>query len=102
MGDSQNSREFGEANKLAGLSNYYVWSLKVRALLRAEGLWELTDIQFSPASFPADYAGENVTAAKLKKMKVLIVKILTMSIKDDLIDTVAEHTNPSAAWAALK
>jgi hypothetical protein len=38
MGDSQNIRDFGEANKLAGLTNYYVWSLKVLALLRAEGL----------------------------------------------------------------
>jgi hypothetical protein len=55
MGDSQNMREFGEANKLVGLSNYYVCSLKVRALLRAKGLWELTDTQFSPVSFPADY-----------------------------------------------
>jgi hypothetical protein len=35
-------------------------------------------------------------------MKALAVKILTMSVKDDLIDTVAEHTDPSAAWATLK
>lgn len=102
MGDSQNIRDFGEANKLAGLTNYYVWSLKVLALLRAEGLWELTETQFSLASFLADYAGENVTATKLKKMKALAVKILTMSVKDDLIDIVTEYTDPSAAWAALK
>jgi predicted transcriptional regulator len=48
------------------------------------------------------HVGENITAAKLKKMKVLAVKILTMNVKDDLIDTIAEHTDPSAAWAALK
>jgi hypothetical protein len=102
MGDSHSNREIGEANKLAGLANYYVWSLKIRALLRAEGLWELTKTQFLPASFPADYSGENVTTTKLKKVKALVVKILTMSVKDELIDTVAEHAEPLAAWAALK
>ena len=35
-------------------------------------------------------------------MKALAVKILTMSVKDDLIDIVTEYTDPSAAWAALK
>jgi hypothetical protein len=51
MGDNHSNREIGEANKLARLSNYYVWSLKIRALMRVEGLWELTEALFSPASF---------------------------------------------------
>jgi hypothetical protein len=72
---------------LARLSNYYIWSLKIRALLRAEGLWELNEVSFSLA---------------LKKLKVLGVKILTMSVKDNLIDIVVEYSNPLAAWAALK
>jgi hypothetical protein len=87
---------------LARLSNYYIWSLKIRALLRAEGLWELNEVSFSLASFLANYVGENVTTNKLKKLKVLGVKILTMSVKDNLIDIVVEYSNPLAAWAALK
>jgi transposase InsO family protein len=35
-------------------------------------------------------------------MKALALKILTMGVKDDLIDTVAEHADPSVAWTALK
>ena len=84
MEDSHSNREIREANKLAGFANYYVWSLKIRALLRAKGLWELIETEFLLASFPADYLGENVTAAKLKKVKALAVKILTMSVKDEL------------------
>jgi hypothetical protein len=79
-----------------------ILSLKIRSLLRAEGLWELIEMQLSPALFLAEYAGENVTANKLKKMKVLALKILTMGVKDDFINTVSKHVDPSVAWAALK
>lgn len=35
--------EVGETNKLLGFSNYYVWSLKMRALLQKEVLWRITE-----------------------------------------------------------
>ena len=102
MEDNHSNREIGEANKLARLKNYCIWSLKIRTLLRIEGLQELTKAFFSPTSFPADYARMNIIAVKLKKLKVLAIKILIMSVNDDLINIVAEQTKPTTAWAALK
>ena len=28
-----------EGEKLIGIENYYIWSLKMRAILRGEGMW---------------------------------------------------------------
>jgi hypothetical protein len=35
---NMSSLDVGEANKLSGASNYYMWSLKMRAILRSAGL----------------------------------------------------------------
>ena len=34
-----------EEDKLKGMSNYYVWALKMRAILRAEGQWSVTTLE---------------------------------------------------------
>jgi hypothetical protein len=74
----------------------------MRDILRGEGLWELIESQFSPSSFPAILAGETITIVGLRKKKALAIKPLTMVVKDDLIDSVAEYIDPSVVWATLK
>ena len=36
---------FRENDKLKGSSNYYVWALKMRAVLRGEGQWTITETE---------------------------------------------------------
>jgi len=37
--------EFKEGDKLKGPSNYYIWTLKMRAVMRVEGQWSITEIE---------------------------------------------------------
>jgi hypothetical protein len=84
-----------EGDKLKGSSNYYVWSLKIRAMLRAEGQWGITESEQNPAVFPATIDGEAMTESQIKRKKVLACRLLLLSISDDLIDLVAEHSDPA-------
>ena len=93
---------FREGDKLKGASNYYVWALKMRAVLRAEGQWSITETEQRPAAYPAMIDGETTTKAQLKKKKILACRLLLLSITDDLIDLIAEYTDPAATWKALK
>ena len=43
MAESSKSCEVGESNKLSGLLNYYVWKIKIEAVLRREKLWSLVE-----------------------------------------------------------
>ena len=56
-----------EGDKLIGSTNYYVWSLKMRAMLRAESQWGITESEHYPAAFSATIDGEVITEAQLKK-----------------------------------
>ena len=42
-----------EGEKLIGTKNYYIWSLKMRAILRGEGMWPLTKAEQNPTTFRA-------------------------------------------------
>jgi len=52
-----------EGDKLKGMSNYYVWALKMRANLRAEGKWAITAEEQSHTIFPVTIDGEALTEA---------------------------------------
>ena len=93
---------FREGDKLKGLKNYYVWALKMRAILRAESLWSITESQHIPTAYPVTIDGNAFTEAQLKKKKALACRLILLAVFDDLVDMIAEHTNPADAWKALK
>jgi len=49
---------FKEADKLKGMSNYYVWSLKMRAVLRVESQWAITETAQTHTVYPVTIDGE--------------------------------------------
>ena len=103
MGDQSSNVSIRERDKLKGLSNYYVWALKFRAILRGESLWAITEEESRPEQYPVTIDGEQYTQIQLKKKKAAAAcKILTMAVIDDLVDTVAVHIDPALAWKALK
>lgn len=91
-----------DGDKLRGSVNYYVWALKMRAVLRAEGQWSVTENEQNPLIFPATIEGEIMTEIQLRRKKVLACRLLLLSVADDIVDLIAEHTDPSLAWRALK
>ena len=93
---------FRESDKLKGSSNYYVWPLKMKATLRAEGQWNITETEQRPENYPIAIEGEAMTEIQLKRKKTLACRLLLMSVADDVVDLVAEHTDPVVAWKALK
>lgn len=74
----------------------------MRSMLRAEGYWKLTEEAQEPKLFPATLEGEDISEVSLKKRKDLACKMILLNVADDLIDTVADFTDPAKAWAALK
>lgn len=91
-----------EIEKLKGTENYYVWSLKLRTILRSERLWALTKTKQSPSVFPTTINGEEFSELQLETRKAAACRILLCSVADDLVGTVADYTDPSDAWNALK
>ena len=93
----------GEANKLEGVSNYHVWSLRMRALFRRERLWEITSNRIDPTAFPTVVGGVNVAGQHaLDEMKASAMSALIASVKDDIVDMIAEHLDPFDAWNTLR
>ena len=91
-----------ENDKLKGQDNYYVWVLKLRAILKAENLWSITESVQIPLAYPATLDGEQMTEVQLRKWKATATQILTLAINDDIVDIVASHAYPVHTWAALK
>lgn len=91
-----------EREKLRGIENYYVWSLKIRGILRAESLWTITETKQSPIAYSINVDGEELTEVQLNKRKAIACRFLLLSVSDDLVDTVTGHTDPSEAWNAPK
>jgi len=46
--------------------------------------------------------GEIDTEGQLKKKRVLVCRLILMSVSDDFIDLIAEHKDPAVVWKALK
>ena len=91
-----------DTDKLKGQENYYVWALKLRAILRGENLWSIIEAVQSPLAYPATIDGEQMTEVQLRKRKATATRILTLAVNDDIVDVVASHADPALAWAALK
>jgi hypothetical protein len=72
-----------------------VWSLKMRALLRKEKLWDIMHMEVSPKVFPHMLNGVPITSAALRKLKDKANYVFTLSVKDDLIDSVIEKDDPA-------
>ena len=58
----------------------------MKAILRREGLWDITETHTTPAAFPAVIAGEQVTQTNLKKKKAAAMSALTLSVDNDIVD----------------
>jgi hypothetical protein len=101
MGNNQN-QTIGEANKLEGGVNYNVWKLKMRALYCSENMWEIVETKTLPVVFPTQVGGMPYTEPQFRQLKYKAMRMLTLSVCDDLVDTVAEHKDPADAWAALR
>ena len=91
-----------EGDKLKGASNYYVWAFKMRTILRREGQWAITETEQSHAVFPVTIDGEVMTEAQLKQKKTLACRLILLSVADDLVDLVAETSDPAVVWKTLK
>jgi hypothetical protein len=50
-----------DVDKLKGLQNYYVWSFKLRTILRSKGVWAFSEEVTTPANFPATIDGKQYT-----------------------------------------
>lgn len=79
----------GESNKLDGVSKYNAWKIKVRTILKSAGLWEFVVNSVNPAQFPVVLlGGVQVIQAQLNAMQLKANKVLVLSVKDDVLDTV--------------
>ena len=76
--------------------------MKLRAILRGENLWTVSETVQALLAYPVTIDGEAMTEVQLKKRKATTTRILTLAVNDDLVDLVATHTDPALAWAALK
>ena len=93
---------FREGDKLKGMMNYYVWALKMQAILRAEGHWGLTEELQTHTTYPVTIDGEFYTKAQLKKKRAIACRLILLSVADDLIDLIAEFSDPALVWKTLK
>ena len=96
------SAAFREGDKFKGALNYYVWALKMSAVLRVEGQWSITETEQRPTMYPTTIDKETMTEAQLKKKKILACRLLLLSVTNDLIDLIAEYIDLVVAWKALK
>ena len=74
----------------------------MRAILRRENWWTLTEAAFTPDAFPANLGTRMFTEAQLESVKANACTALVLSVSDDLVDTIAAFTDPAVAWQALK
>jgi hypothetical protein len=102
MADHGSKLEVGETNKLIGTSNYYVWSLKMKAILCREGSWDITENAFNPEAYSVVIDGILTMEVQIQKMKDTTVSRLILSVHNDIIDIVAVHRCLAVAWLALR
>jgi hypothetical protein len=53
-------------------------------------------------NYPVNIDGQNFIEQQLRRMKASAVLALVLSVSDGIIDTIAVHTDPATAKAALK
>jgi hypothetical protein len=114
-----------ESMKLAGPSNYVIWSYKVRMILMQEGLWrfvepvaavasssnstgqtsgESTVIVNTTSSIPvASVSAELSTPAPREtEQRYRARRIIISMVRDSIILSVIHLTNPQAIWLRLR
>jgi len=74
----------------------------MRAIFRRENWWSITKESFNPHAFPANVGRKYITAPQLELMKANAIFTLILLVNDDLVGTIAIHTDPALAWVALK
>jgi hypothetical protein len=74
----------------------------MKAYLRGESQWALTESEQKPEAYPTTIEGEQFTEVQLRKKKASACRAITMAVADDLVDMVAGHIDPANAWKALK
>lgn len=72
------------------------------AILRKENWCRVADTRFNPPAFPATLSERAFANAQLETLKVSAILALILLVCDDLVDTIAMHTDPALARAALK
>jgi hypothetical protein len=98
----EETQGIGESNKLEGESNYHVWSLKMRTLFIKEKLWNIVHTEISPIVFPHMLNGIPFTSTTLRELKDKANYAFTLSVSDDLIDSVTENDDPAHTWEMLR
>jgi hypothetical protein len=84
--------EIRDLNKLKRLSKYYIWSLRLRAILRKEGHRSYSKSVITIASFSILIKRVNLIEAIFKKKKSFACKIIILSIADDRVDKITHYT----------
>ena len=73
----------------------------MRAILRREKWWVITKYKIEPLVFPPMIGGikvENLHA--LNEIKANAMATIIASVKDDVVDLIAEYEDPAEAWEA--
>lgn len=84
-----------ESDRLKGLSSYFVWSVKTQTNLRVDGHWLITKTKQSPQAYPLTISGKVYDSVEsLDEKKAMVCRVLFNSISDELINMVADHTDP--------
>jgi len=68
---SHGSMSVGEANKLVGINNYYIWQLRMKNILRKKNVWDLIENHVQPAKFPTTMLGTKYTKKNVERNLVL-------------------------------
>ena len=66
----------------------------MQIILTGEGMWTITKVETNPASFPAKIDREDLTEVQFWRRKDLACKVISMSIANNLLDTIPDLTDP--------
>ena len=81
--------------------NYDNWSIKMKALLGAQDVWEIVENGFQEAEAGADQAQRDALKETRKKDKKALY-ILYQSVDEDTFETIANAETSKAAWDKLQ
>lgn len=65
----------GEANKLIGINNYYIWQLRIKTILKRENVWDLTENHVQPTKFPTNSVGYKIHWKKYEERNLVLYGI---------------------------
>lgn len=91
----------GDANKLVCISNYYIWQIKMKAILMRENVQDLIENHIQPPNFLALVLETQHTEQTMKKAKNLALSGIHLSICDSLLRFVALFNDPSLVQEGL-